>query len=350
MRKIALICFGLISINATNLNQVESIDAVITKSISLNDKEEYVLNQSFGSCWCCAHQETNVLGFEVDVLPQTPLIIKSYETKITPFFMLKNYAFDAFSEPCAFSLNRHSFASTNKLLVYRAKGSNQNEIDFPDYKISYNGGSKHNLQTTNIIDAWDYGSDHLLPFFHTLLKSSSARKEIFNYVITSFNKISNYYPSSVKKNIIKILADLEHFTANYGANRNTYVDLLNKNKDLVKEIGFYRSFVFRRIENDKIPLSEIKKYINELKKTINMDIADSPLKSYLKININNSDIILIDAENGWEISNPNSSEVINLNSFKSIKCIKVDHINYYLINTGVKELFVDNKLNIIDRN
>jgi len=350
MRIISLICFGLISINTSNLNLVELNDSVISRSISLNDKEEYILNESFGSCWCCAHKETNVLGFGVGILPPTPLIIKSFETKITPFSLLRNYAFDAFSEPCAFSLNRGPLASTNKLLVYRARGSNQNEIDFPDYKISYNGGLKHNLKTTKIIDAWDYGSDHLLPFFHTLLKSTSARKEIFNYIITSFNKLSNYYPYSVKKDIIKILDDLELFISSYSANRSTYLDLLNKNKDLIMEIGYYRSFVFRRIENDKIPLSEIKKYINELKKTINTDIANSPLKSYLKININNSDIIIIDTENGWKISNPNSSVVIDLNSFRSIKCIKADHINHYLINTGVKQLFVDNKLKIIDRN
>ena len=39
MRIIALICFGLISINTSNLNLVELNDSVITRSISLNDKE-----------------------------------------------------------------------------------------------------------------------------------------------------------------------------------------------------------------------------------------------------------------------------------------------------------------------
>ena len=71
----------------------------------------------------------------------------------------------------------------------------------------------------------------------------------------------------VKNNIIKVLDDLDLFTSSYSDNRNKYLEV--KDNGQIDQIGYYRSFVFKTIENDKTPLSEIKKYIVELKKANN---------------------------------------------------------------------------------
>ena len=92
-------------------------------------------------------------------------------------------------------------------------------------------------------------------------------KKSFLKTIKDASSVGNKDKLFVKNNIIKVLDDLDLFTSSYSDNRNKYLEV--KDNGQIDQIGYYRSFVFKTIENDKTPLSEIKKYIVELKKANN---------------------------------------------------------------------------------
>lgn len=346
----ALFFTMLISLNTKSI-PVTNEPALITKSIVLTDQETYTLNIAkndlLGGTDCCVHEDTNVLGYSASMLPETPLIIKSFESNITPFKILKDMAFDNLSNPRSFEHENSFgfFGSTNKFLIYRKHETNLR--DFPNYRINYNGGIISNTKTDKIINAWSYGSDYLKPFFHRLMQSKAARKEIYQYIFDSYDKFSIHYPTETKKQMLERLKDVQTFVSSYKESRSHYLKLLEKGE--LEKIGGYNQFVYRRIENDNVPVPEILDFIANLKSIITSDITSSQGRKFIKININNNELVIEDDLESWIVSSKNSASTFYISSFLSVKYLEYNSSKYYLITTEEDEILIDKNLKIISR-
>tara|TARA_Y100000385_G_scaffold287556_1_gene352057 strand:+ start:73 stop:1104 length:1032 start_codon:yes stop_codon:yes gene_type:complete len=190
------------------------------------------------------------------------------------------------------------------------------------------------------------------------LNNKKIRQEIFNYMLDTYKNLSKEYPISTKKEILFVLNDLIEFLNNYSKNEAHYKSIDKIEKEIIKktkdsynnykmkkitweqhskyrnklnenvlkiggydsELGFNRSWLYRRIEYQNVPPEELKKYISSLSKIIEKEISEnnSNWDCYKKLTINNELTIFYDGMN-IQVIGENGKKII----FKGQQKIKI---------------------------
>jgi hypothetical protein len=136
------------------------------------------------------------------------------------------------------------------------------------------------------------------------------------------------------------------FTKNYIVNRNnylkiysnesSYIDMDTKPENqLLNNIGLYESFIFRRIEFDKVPSQEILSYLIIIKKCL-INSLKNEFSNYCNLNVNN-EINISDVSYDYidglkvKIWNNNLNKDILVSGFNGIKYFSNNNKSYYLI-------------------
>ena len=206
-----------------------------------------------------------------------------------------------------------------------------------------------------------------LEYINNIFSSKIARKELFNYAIRNFKRIENKYPNSWKQNMINKIDECFLFTKTYQTKRINYINLSkmdwcgeNPNGQMVSggngfayKIGYYESFIFRRIEYNKIPIQEINSYLMIMKTTLLESMGENKYSNYKDVYINNGEIILSDLiVNGKGVKirvwNKVTDKKLYFNSFSHIKCLKEDGENYYMIYQNGKGTLINSRLETIN--
>lgn len=146
---------------------------------------------------------------------------------------------------------------------------------------------------------WDAGgADKLRGIFHEFMNSKKARELIFSSIIKNYNLIENKLTVFQKKVFSSELKHLIFFCDTYSLNRNKY---LNGNTSVLKDGYDYsqygyetknEGFIFRRIEVDNIPASEISQFLKDLLKIVNTSCSNSKYFSNASSSINNGELIV----------------------------------------------------------
>lgn len=294
--------------------------------------------------------------------------------------MIKNNVFSPFS-----IIIKSYIEDENTLKSYRNElFSSLSALDFAPYQIgfSYN---------------WKLGKTVYEKGVKQLYNSSSARQEIFNYGLKTYQNLSSQYPISLKKQLLFLMKEQSRFIDNYTQNRALYIQMANKEtewnakndqnykdfkagkktrkeydefsnahwksypKSLVTEIGRNNAWLYRRIENDKVPITELRSYINNLNKIVQnqLNSASSNYDCLKKTIINNEITVYDDFEDENLINlKSRSGNVLTIKSRSvKIKCIVSENKNYYLISfwdyseksSKKIERLYDSRLNEIQR-
>lgn len=285
------------------------------------------------------------------IFPSIPVIIKSYISDETKLLKYRNELFEGLS---IFELNPWGIG----------KSYNSNLK-----KMTYENDAKE------------------------LYNSSTGRNEIFKYGLKVYENLSKSYPVSAKKLLLYKLKKGDEFLKNYSSNRSKYLSIVKKENDLNekdrklyddysqnkityeeynsqspknipsfrREVGFENAFLFRRIEYDKVPISELKSYNNSLAKLLKTQLSSNQnlYDCLKKLTLNNEITIFdgFDATPTINLKSISSGKIIKLKCkymYLSIKCIVSENTNFYLVkytnqnNKYVTELY-DNKLNKMER-
>lgn len=334
MRKVLLIifAFGLFPAFKYFLNT----SPIVTENISLNDNEIYpekyaASNSQAYSEYYEPYRWTDTLGISKNELTtEIPIILRSME--------VGKYSFDNLREYCLSNIRDLSFP-----IYYERAGLNQ------DYSREL---------------SFDHNIEPFLEYTKIIFASKEGRAELFNYALSSFDKIEKHFPATWKNYYREVVDNCLSFTSQYNSKRNYYVSLEKKHdiafakgvyeeKRFVDDIGQYNAFIYRRIEHDKVPISEINAYLNKLKLSLLKLPKEGSLNNYKNISINNGDLIIsdnqINAYNGAQvkITNAKASKPLIFSWFSHIKCLKNNGKNFYVIYYDDKNSLIDDNLKII---
>ena len=302
---VLIVCFGFIAKNITVSRPINQ------SSITLADNEIWGKDKPeiIGEMW------SGTLNIEKDsLINEIPISLRVIEHSESA----GNYNFDEFR-----SILLNYFLDTHTPYQYEYLGFNGAN--------SYGGCNCETLKITG------------RSIFN---KSPTARKDLVLYAIDNYNKISNYFPASWKKYYINKMEKLILFTKNYIVNRNnylkiysnesSYIDMATKPENqLLNNIGLYESFIFRRIEVDKVPSQEILSYLIIIKKCL-INSLKNEFSNYCDLNVNNeiniSDVSY-DYIDGLKIKiwNNNLNKDILVSGFNGIKYFSNNNKSYYLI-------------------
>lgn len=208
-------------------------------------------------------------------------------------------------------------------------------------------------------DLIDYISDDdFLNYSNLVFKSKICREALFNYYVEVFKKIENNYPSTYKQHFVNVIDDCLTFLKNYNIYKNRY----NKAKDVwdfwdLMNHNQYNAFLFRRIENNHIPIIELSSYLTSFKNILLNSIKLSNYKNYKDLIINKGEIIISD----YEVSSEgvkvkvwnNIKKHLLIEYFSGIKLLKEGVENYYLIyhydDKGKYNTLIDKSLNVLNK-
>jgi aspartyl protease family protein len=196
-----------------------------------------------------------------------------------------------------------------------------------------------------------------------LYKSETARKHFLDFAIYVYGTCEESLPMSFKKQLVSYIDNSLDFLKTYSKNRRNYFEMENRNRikrednvvnyvgqqsEFIGAVGHYNAFLFRRIEKDKIPISELKSYLVKLKLEINNSISNSLYSNYKNIKINENGLYMSDEfnssnsfNNTLKIWSKYSADTIYVRNFSQIKCIKDKGKNYYKVTSyeGVKAVY-----------
>jgi len=273
-------------------------------------------------------------------------------------------------EPIKFGIKKEDLESNSPILLRSIESSGYSFNDLRDYCLKMFDDLWLPIQYERLGGEFlDFDLQEVfLEYINNVFSSKLARKELFNYSIRNFKKIENKFPNSWKQNMINKIDECFLFTKNYQSNRNNYINLsnmewcgenpngqmLNGYNGFAYKIGYYESFIFRRIEFNKIPIQEINSYLIILKNTLLESMSEKNHSNYKDVYINNGEIILSDLlVNGDGVTikvwNKSTNKQLIFSSFSHIKCLKEDDNNYYLIYQNGKGTLINSKLEIINK-
>ena len=278
----------------------------------------------------------------------------NYYNRYSDLFRNKNVIFPPIS-----IIIKSYIEDEKSLKMYRSRlFSSLSQIDFAPYSVGFdsNWGSWKRV--------YDKGVKQLY-------NSSVARQEIFNYGLKTYQNLSDQYPISYKKKMLFLMKEQSSFLDNYTQNRARYTQIVNKElefdaktiknyddfkagkktrkeyddfdralwktrpKFFVEVVGYNNAWLFRRIENDKVPVKELRSYINSLDKIVKNQLnSGSSNYDCVKKTIINNEITVYDDFEGENLTHFKSRSG-NVLSIKAkdvyIKCLVSENKNYYLI-------------------
>jgi aspartyl protease family protein len=319
---------------------VETKNSISTINVSLNDSELYPIERSY----FFEHSDDSVH------YRGTSYFGGVYLQDETPYCWADTLPYD------------ETNISKNIPIVLRTMDNDK--FNFKEY-LNYH--FKHMYHNPIMLEQHytEYGFDksrYDYDILHALFNSKICRETLFNFFLQIYSQ--NKYPESCKKNHHRILDNCLVFLSNYQLNRAKYLKF--SELDVFSKLGSFNSFLFRRIETDKIPIEELKNYLQRIKN----QIKSSPIyfSSYKNVEINNGDIIISDEfvyEKGVDVVvwNKKSNKEIRIKKFYQVKCLKENLKNYYLITSDYiygdyrqrggaliryTKTLVDSDLNVLD--
>lgn len=298
-----------------NLSNIIKIPkgALIYEKTFLSDGEEYRLDAQ--KIWTDGqHVSNSLFGIKRTDLPNTPVVIRSFENSpydfeflqaysiyhLSPFVIKSDYLY-TFDEP-------YGFIHFNKDELINNLSPVVNKEEFKYYLSRFN-----------------------LEFFHTLMQSKIGRTALSKYCIDAFNSLQYNLPVSLKQDLKNEVASLKDFVKMFPS-RKSELMRIEKNSCLMCEVSNWEGFIYRRIINDGVPIAEIAAFLDEIEKSI--DIGNSNHLKLIQVDINNGDFIISDTtNNGIVLSTNNTTKRIviprALDSFIQIKMYRENDKNYY---------------------
>ena len=172
--------------------------------------------------------------------------------------------------------------------------------------------------------------DDFQKYFHSLFQNKLARKLMFSAALNILENMCVNYPADFTSRVKEEINNL----IEYVKIQNYYTSRTPTNRD----DNYWKGFIYRRVEQDGVPLSEVESYLLETKKML--DGVSSEFIEYKKVlNINGLKVFLINSETlrfeGPELDNFGDYNVIDYN-FKenpniSLKYLEDSDGEYYLI-------------------
>jgi aspartyl protease family protein len=186
-----------------------------------------------------------------------------------------------------------------------------------------------------------------------IYNSKATRNQFLDFVIYIYNLSEKSLPNSSKHQLISYIDDSLNFLKTYSKNREKYYEMERRTQNKREEnvinyagqmgefigaVGHYNAFLFRRIEKDNIPISELNSYLLRLKSVIKISMSNSIYSNYTTIKINENGLFMSDYYNSSKAFNNTlkiwskySADTLYINNFSQIKCIKEKSKNYYKV-------------------
>ncbi len=199
----------------------------------------------------------------------------------------------------------------------------------------------------------DYIDDISTQCIQNIYISEAIRDQFIDFVIYIYNFCERSLPISSKNQLISYIDNSLDFLKTYSKNRRKYFEMENNTQNIkqenginyvgqmsefIAEVGHYNAFLFRRIEKDKIPISELNSYLLKLKSVIKNSISNSFYTNYSTIKINKNGLFMSDDYNSskafhntLKIWSKYSADTLYINNFSQIKCMKDKSKNYYKV-------------------
>lgn len=304
-----------------NLSNIVKIPkgALIHEKTFLSDGEEYRLDAV--KIWENGqHVSKSLFGIDRTDLPNTPVVIRSFEDSPYDFELLKAYSFYHLS-PCYFTSDYQTIFVGPNWFSYYKKHELINDLSpiVNEEKFKY------------------YLSRFNLEFFHTLMQSKIGRTALSKYFIDAFNSIQYNLPVSLKQDLKNEIASLKDFVKMFPS-RKSELMRIEHNSCLMCELSMWEGFIYRRIINDGVPIAEIAAFLDEIERSI--EIGNSNHLKLIQVDINNGDLIISDTtDNGIVLSTNNTTKRIILpralaDSPIQIKMYSENDKNYYQFQGG----------------
>ena len=176
-------------------------------------------------------------------------------------------------------------------------------------------------------------------YYLSVFNSETARKIAFEGALEFVANMVENYPSDFKRSILAQIDGLILFT-NYLKN-NPYL-LQEEDPKYVSESGsYFKGFIFRRIRNNHVPISEVLMDLNIAKAKIQSVIPNDGF-ALIDISINEDIKIFYGAEAKCFLYSNLNQKVEELNSFPNfITMYSENGKNFYLVefDNGTKNLF-----------
>ena len=186
-----------------------------------------------------------------------------------------------------------------------------------------------------------------------IYSSKATRNQFIDFAIDIYNMSEESLPNTSKHQLISYIDDSLNFLKTYSKNRLKYyeMEIRTQNKseanvinyvgqmgEFIGAVGHYNAFLFRRIEKDKIPISELNSYLLRLKFAIKTSISKGIYTNYTTIKINENGLFMSDHYNSSKAFNNTlkiwskySADTLYINNFSQIKCMKDKNKNYYKV-------------------
>lgn len=351
------IVFISLGFHSSKLDKQAIYDNLLTKdSLSLNyesvllqNNETYLIKHNwlsgagyFGS--------STIIGFDTRMFSTKPFLIRSYEQHESQFELLTNYATDNLVEQLFYP--RDVISGEYNYLFYNYTKIHSNSINSPfsesditnyNYWRSKLGDDPDHFWWRNIerygkneedisMIVKTFGGGHAgfvgkqswpLVFFHSLIKEKVARDIIAKYIASSYKNVQSKIPLSIKTELLEIMDDLITFIEN---------DITKG-----KALSYFESFLVRRIDVDKVPISELKSYLRTLRNVIFESTKNTKILNLFLIEINN-DILLKDYNiNDLIVTSRHSGKEIIISQQVDdlweegiiVKCLEDKGVKYY---------------------
>lgn len=199
----------------------------------------------------------------------------------------------------------------------------------------------------------DYIDDFNTKCIQEMYSSKLARSNYVDFIVKIYSLSEKSLPVSYKYQLISYINDSLNFLKTYSKNRGNYYEMerrtqnnlgndgiryVGKMGEFIGTLGHYNAFLFRRIEKDKIPVSELNEYLLRIKKAIKNSILNSHFSNHTTIKFNNNGLHISDYYNSnrgfnnrIKIWSTFSSDTIYVNNFSQIKYISDKGKNYYKV-------------------
>jgi len=124
-------------------------------------------------------------------------------------------------------------------------------------------------------------------YFHSLFQNKLARKLMFSAALNILENMCVAYPADFTDRVYEEINNL----IEYVKIQNYYTSNIPSNYDN----NYWKGFIYRRVEQDGVPLSEIESCLLETKKMLNQ-VESKFVKQKKVLNVNGLKVFLVDSE------------------------------------------------------
>ena len=207
-----------------------------------------------------------------------------------------------------------------------------------------------------------------------ILTSESAIKWVLEDIKRMYNQTQEQFSADWKSSVISELKELLKFTSSFTTNISKYDAIVKSGPyggHLPDKIGWKQAWLYRRIVNDEIPLTTVKKVLNELYVMVESSVNKGKYSHIQQYSINDeiqiNTLLLPKQPMTYKkeltvvITSRYSEKEIKFTEpyqYKHIRCLKDNGENYYVLSScdpsskycdqnKIQSILVDSKLNII---